>query len=256
MPNNLNHFAKNNPIILTLNPFFQKNKIEFARKFIHMTSILIPLCYLYVYKYLIPAGTEYEISFSVLTLDKHFGLNYQEFSILCLLWALIVSVVVELLRLENRNFRKLFNLTFGIMLRKHEKRDFTGASYLLTSAIVCIAFFPIGIACTALAFLSVGDTFAALVGINFGKRKLANSKKSFEGLLACFISTLSFGLLASHFLFRFFPADPAIILKPQVIFFGAIAACLSEVVNIPIDDNVKIPVCASIVMWVTNLIIS
>jgi len=251
MPSTLNHFAKNNRIILTLNPFFQKNKIEFARKFIHMMSILIPVCYLYVYKYLIPAG--YEMSISIPALNKQFGIDYQEFSILCLLWALIISVLVELLRLENRNFRKLFNLTFGIMLRKHEKRDFTGASYLLTSAIVCIAFFPIGIACTALAFLSIGDTFAALVGINFGKRKLANSKKSYEGLLACFISTLSFGLLASHFLYRFFPADPAIILKPETVFFGALAASLAEVVNIPIDDNVKIPLCSSIVMWLASL---
>jgi len=222
---------------LIINLFSKKNKIEFARKFIHMLSILIPLVYRYIYTYL------KDISIVISFQDKQFMIDYKEFTILCLLWFLIVSVLIELLRLENRSFRRLFNLTFGIMLRSHEKRDFTGASYLLTSAIVCIAIFPENIAFVALAFLSIGDTFAALVGINFGKRKLPGSKKSFEGLLACFFSTLSFGLVFGQ-------------LDPIVVFFGAVAASLAEVVNISIDDNVKIPVMSAIIMWITHLIIS
>jgi len=201
-------------IPLKINPFLGKNSIEFARKSIHIMSILIPLVHRFILH------------------------NNKIISIPILFGMLSLAITVELLRLQNRNFRKLFNLLFGILLRKHEKTDFTGASYLLTSAIVCIAFFPPDIAFAALAFLSIGDTFAALVGMNFGKRRFCFNKKSFEGLLACFISTLTFGL--------FF-------LDPPIAYFGAAAAAIFEAVNIPIDDNVKIPVCSGIIMCITYL---
>jgi len=219
----LNLVNKISNIPLKINPFLGKNSIEFARKSIHIMSILIPLVHRFVLH------------------------NNKLISIPILFGMLAIALSVELLRLQNRNFRKLFNLLFGILLRKHEKTDFTGASYLLTSAIVCIAFFPAEIAFAALAFLSIGDTFAALVGMNFGKRKFCFNKKSFEGFLACFISTLIFGLLCV-ILFK----DPKY-LTPPVAYFGALAAAIFETVNIPIDDNVKIPVCSGIVMCLTYL---
>jgi glycerol-3-phosphate acyltransferase PlsY len=126
------------------------------------------------------------------------------------------------------------------MLRKHERRDFTGASYLLTSAIVCIAIFPPEIAFAAMCFLSIGDTFAAIIGMNWGKRKIVYTVKSFEGALACFITTFSFGL--------FF-------LDPVVAVCGAIAATIAETSNIDIDDNVKIPIFSGIVMSITYLFV-
>jgi len=196
--------------------FRDKKQIELARKSIHITSIILPLAYRYVYKY-----------------DKREML-------LLLLFLTLLSVAIELLRLENKNFRKYFLFIFGVMLRKHEINDFTGASYLLTSAIICVAFFPPDIAFAAMAFLSIGDTMAALVGMNFGKRKFVASEKTFEGTLACFISTFIFGL------FVFWQ-------NPGIAFFGAIAVCLAETINIKIDDNVKIPIISGVVMSVVFL---
>jgi len=224
---------------LKFNLFKDKNQVELARKLIHITSILLPLYYKYVFKY------NKKLTISVLVL------------------MIAVCILFELLRFENRNFKKFFNWTFGIMLRKHEVVNFTGASYLLISAIVCVAFFPPNIAFAAMAFLSIGDTFAALVGLNFGKRKFRNSNKSFEGLLACFISTLAFGLsfiLLDPIIYSYFPhlfphlaPDIFTPLNPVIVFFGAIAACCAEAINIPIDDNVKIPIWSGIVMSVAYL---
>jgi dolichol kinase len=136
------------------------------------------------------------------------------------------------------------------MLRRHEINNFTGASYLLVSAIFCIAFFPPDIAFLAMAFLSIGDTFAALIGIHLGKRKFKNSKKSFEGTLACFISTFLFGYiyLQLPFVYNHEYSHPAIALS------GAASASIAELLNIPIDDNVKIPIISGIIMWFTYYI--
>ena len=192
--------------------FRDKKNIEFARKSIHISSILLPIAYRYLFDY-----------------------NKKNTLLLFLLLAL-TSIVIEFLRLENKNFRKYFHLIFGVMLRKHEIYDFTGASYLLTSAIVCVAFFPPDIAFAAMAFLSIGDTVAALVGMNYGKRRFVSSKKSLEGTIACFVSTFIFGL----WVFSEYPG---------IAFWGAFSVCIAEVMNIKIDDNVKIPIISGIVMW-------
>ena len=194
--------------------FRGRKQVEFARKLIHISSIVLPLSYRYIFN------------------------NNRQTAILVFLVLVIASIVIELLRLENKNFRKYFYFIFGVMLRRHEIHNFTGASYLLVSAIVCIAFFPPDIAFVAMAFLSIGDTFAALVGINFGKRKFKNSKKSFEGTLACFASTFLFGIFFLH---------------PSIALSGAIAASVAELVNIPIDDNVKIPVLSCVAMSITYI---
>ena len=191
-----------------------KIQIEFARKAIHIMSITLPLAYRFVFNY------------------------NKKITIFVFLILAVVSITIELLRLENRNVKKLFYFVFGIMLRKHEIYDFTGASYLLTSAIVCIAFFPPDIAFAAMAFLSIGDTLAALIGMNFGKRKFKFSKKSFEGFIACFASTFLFGVYFLH---------------PSIAFFGAVTASIAELINIPIDDNVKIPVLSGIVMSIAYM---
>ena len=215
---------------MNLNPFWNKNRIEISRKAIHITSIMIPLTYRYILGY------------------------KKDISILILLGLLTISVIVELLRLENRNFRKYFRLFFGIMLRKHERNDFTGASYLLTSALLCVAFLSAAdphIAFLAMAFLSIGDTFAAIIGMNFGKRTFIHSKKSIEGSIACFVSTFLFGICTLPT--EMYP--DAIHRMYPVVFVGAMAASVAEAVNIPIDDNVKIPILSGIAMIGTWLFI-
>ena len=209
--------------------FRDKIQIEFARKLIHMSSIILPLFYLYIFT---------------------FYINYKRITIIVFAILVIISLIVELLRLENKTFRKTFHFMFGVMLRRHEINNFTGASYLLVSAIFCIAFFPPDIAFLAMAFLSIGDTFAALVGIRFGKRIFIKTSKSLEGTLACFVTTFIFGLVYLQLPIIHNPeySHPAIALS------GAISASVAELVNIPLDDNVKIPIISGIVMWITYYI--
>ena len=193
-------------------------KPELARKAIHISSILLPIYYRYVFNY-----------------DK-------KLMILVLSGLTLSTLVIELFRLENKNFHRYFHLLFGVVLRKHESYEFTGATYLLVSAMICVSFFPADIAFASMAFLAIGDTAAALVGMSFGKRKYISNNKTIEGTIACFVSTFIFGL----WVFKEYAV---------LALIGAIAVSIAETVNIRIDDNVKIPIFSGIVMSIAMMVI-
>ncbi len=189
---------------------------ETLRKSIHLGSLIIPFSYRYI------LGFNRRIAFSLLLVA--FG----------------ISMVIEFQRLWHRSFRKTFNRIFGMILRRHEQRDFTGATYLLFSSMICVVFLEPVIASCAMAFLSIGDTFAAIVGMSVGKRKFKGTGKSLEGSLACFVSCLIFGLL-------WLP-------NPVLAIGGALAATLAELSRIPLDDNLKIPFSAGLFMTILYII--
>ncbi len=191
---------------------------ETIRKSIHISSLIIPLTYKYI-----------------ITFER------QKLAFFLLLIALIISLAIEFGRFWQKSFRKNFMRLFGLILRKHEWKDFTGATYLIFSSMLCVAFFRPDVAFCAMAFVSIGDTFAAMIGINFGKRKFLGMNKSLEGSIACFCSTFIFALIFG--------------LHPIVAVVGALAAALAEVWNIPVDDNVKIPLISGIAMTFMGIII-
>lgn len=191
------------------------NLTETLRKSIHLGSLIIPFSYRYL---------------------LHYNKKVMFFM---LLTALAIMLIIEFNRFWQKSFRKTFWWVFGLILRKHELRDFTGATYLIFSSMLCVAFFNANIAFCAMAFLSIGDTFAAMIGMNFGKRKFLHGNKSLEGSLACFCSCFIFGL---------FFAD-----NPYMAFTGALAATFAELSRLPVDDNVEVPLVSAVVMTVTNL---
>jgi len=191
---------------------------ETLRKAIHISSLLIPLGYRYILDY------------------------NRKLMFLILLAAFVVMLIVEFNRFWQKNFRKAFWAMFGLVLRKHELRDFTGATYMLFADMLCVAFFDANIAFCAMSFLSLGDTFAAMVGINFGKRKYKFSNKSLEGSLACFAVCFLYGL----WVFKH---------APVMAFTGALGATFAEMSKLPIDDNVEIPLTSAIVMALTGIFI-
>jgi len=190
---------------------------ETLRKGIHISSLIIPLGYRYL-----------------LSFNRAWG-----FSLLLIAFSL--SLVIEFYRFWQKDFHRTFYRLFGILLRKHELKDFTGATYMLFSAVICVAFFDPLIASCAMAFLTIGDTFAALVGINFGKRWFNNRSKSLEGSLACFVSCAIFGILWLG--------------NPPLAILGALAATIAELCNIPLDDNIKIPIASALVMTLLSIFI-
>lgn len=193
----------------------QNKKTEFYRKMIHFSLILLPLAYRYLVNY-----------------DKRITL-------MVLISLLVIALIVEVFRIKHPTFKRLFLDVFGLMMRKREYHDFTSATYMLISVVICIVVFSADIAFVAIAFLAIGDTLAALVGIQFGKRKLFLTDKSLEGSIACFVGSFIFGL--------FF-------LNPLIAFSGALAASLAEAAPIWVDDNIKVPVISGITMTLFSFI--
>lgn len=196
---------------------------ELVRKLIHLFSLSIPIIY-----YFIPSSTSIAILF---------GLT-------------IFALVVDGGRFISKSFAKIFYQAFGFLLRKHEldkeKKNLTGATYVLLSALICALIFPKVIFVTAFTILIISDTTAALIGRKFGKRKFL--RKSFEGTLSFFIS-------ASIVVF-FTPKVAEFPLEYLIGFIAAFVGAIVENISYGLaDDNLTIPISVGVTMWLLYIII-
>ncbi|MAM14137.1 MAG: hypothetical protein CMF90_00555 [Candidatus Marinimicrobia bacterium] len=182
---------------------------EYQRKAIHLFNLIIPFSYWFI----IP--------------------NQNKFKIIIITFTALF-ILADYFRTKSKLIKKLFIIFFDKMLREHElKGQFTGATWVMISASVTILVFPKYIAIISLIFMSIGDTFAALIGRKFGKLKIYD--KSFEGFLGGLIACL---VVAYCY-------DP---LPFYISGFGALAAMLFETLPLPLDDNFRIPIGSAIIM--------
>ncbi|MFH1699993.1 MAG: diacylglycerol/polyprenol kinase family protein [Candidatus Zixiibacteriota bacterium] len=146
-----------------------------------------------------------------------------------------VAIFIDISRFRDWKVWKYLSIVLMPIIRDHEvKGGFTGASYILTTALICIIFFPKPIAIAALVFIIIGDTAAALVGRKYGKHKLCR-KKSIEGSLACLAS-----LAVVSFLIPGLPTPIGLV--------GALTATLAEAFCGRLDDNLFVPISSGLVM--------
>lgn len=170
----------------------------------------------------IPAG------YSILSLEKSTML-----AIMIPIAALMTSVDIS--RLRGWGLWQIFRPVAGRMVRAHEEKgDFTGATYILWCVVATVALYRRDIAVAALAFIVVGDTFAALIGRKLGRHRFG--RKSLEGSLGCLVGTLIVAFVAPG-------------LATPVAVAGAVVATVTEAFSGPIDDNVSVPLVSGAVMF-------
>lgn len=150
-----------------------------------------------------------------------------------LLASVILSLAIEVFRLNHPRTRHVFRHFFGELLRNHEEATLLGSTYLLIACLLSIHLFPKPVAVLALLFLILGDTVAAIVGKSMGRIRIFD--KSLEGSLACF--AVCYALTAVM------PGIPF-----PVGLVGAAVATVFELLPIPLDDNFRIPLSAGYVM--------
>jgi dolichol kinase len=189
---------------------------ELKRKSIHLTGLLIPLCYYFFFR-------EEDKIIAVI--------------ILFLLTA--IYFLLECLRLKNKKVQGYFLTYFSSLLRTHEKKRITGTGYYLLSSLLSISLFKKELAITCLSFLILGDMFAAIIGTRYGRTKLIE-EKSLEGSLACFIVCMVIGLFVTWL----FPTH----LNLPIIVIGAFTATIVELLPLGFDDNLTIPLISGLVM--------
>ena len=183
---------------------------EITRKILHLFASIIPLGYVWF----IP---DKEIMVFILG-----GLS-------------LFAVLLESSRKKWDVVETLFEKHFNFMLRQSEfDGGLTGATWLLFGSTITLFLFPIQIAVPALLFLTVGDTFAAIVGKGFPIGKIRD--KTLSGTFAGIVTSSGAALWINQLL----PAD--------IIILGAVAAMLVEIAPIPMNDNLTIPLTGGLVM--------
>ncbi|MBS1494659.1 MAG: hypothetical protein JST55_14185 [Bacteroidetes bacterium] len=195
-------------------------KNEFLRKSIHIGYSAVPIFYLFTTKEVIVTIT---IILSV------------------------YMIALDLLRIKWIWLRDLYLKVLGKILRNHEtdnsKSLFTGGTYIVLSSLFCFLFFEKHVAISGMLITTFGDTAAALYGKYFGRIKVFD--KTLEGSIVFFITGLIIlffmGMLSGLFLI------PALIAL-------AITVTL-ELMPIPIDDNILIPVSFCVVFNAVNMIL-
>ncbi len=185
---------------------------EIGRKAIHLSSAAFPLVYYY---------------------------TSCEFMLWVLVPLVAFALIVETLRQFVPAVEAWIQRWLGNIMRREEKRLFTGATYVVISVLIMIALFPREIAITALLFMSISDALASLIGIKFGGtwRFLG---KSVAGSSAFFISAVVIALwqLPDHRLVGLAGAATATIAEALSLRFG----------NFKVDDNFSIPLSSGVVM--------
>ena len=176
---------------------------EIIRKGIHLCCVVIPLAYF--------------------ILDRKMMLVF-----LSLL--LLIAFGVEWARFRSARFAKRFNSLPGKLLRDHEKRTWTGSTFLLLGAFLAILLFERWIAIVVLLFLVVADALGAIAGRFWGGRRLWGSKTV--------VGSAVFLAAAGLMVFIVPGANIAIGLV------GGVVAFLMEVFVTRIDDNLTIPLGA------------
>lgn len=127
------------------------------------------------------------------------------------------------------------------LLRGQEVSRLTGVTYIMVATLICFLSFRSEIAVIAMVFLAVGDPLSGVVG-PWGRLWIRG--RTLEGHLAFLIPSLAAGWALSYYLFGISPIIPIV---------GAIVATVIHALNLPVNDNLTIPVGAGLAMMVVGL---
>lgn len=184
------------------------NKYIWIRKGIHLLAFILPLSYYY------------------------FFARYQ-FILISLILALIAGII-EFTRFKNVKFNLIFYKLVGNLLWQHESKTLTGSTTFIIGVLVSAIFFSKPVVVAVLLFLTLGDTIAYLVGNTVGEIRIFG-KKTVEGAVAFLIISIFIAW-----------AIPDIKFWPGL--FGAIIACIVELLPWKVDDNLSIPLISGTTM--------
>lgn len=151
-----------------------------------------------------------------------------------------IFVIFEILRFKFSIITKKYFKYLSAIAKEREKKNISGTTYVLISELLTVILFEKSIAITAIFFLILGDAASSLIG-KYGRIKIWN--KTLEGSISCFIVCFIVGMI--------------LLKNIYIVFFGALAATLIELIPIYIkinkkkfylDDNLSIGLVSGLVM--------
>lgn len=153
-------------------------------------------------------------------------------------------ITIEILRFSILRFNERLFIIFKYILKEKERKSLLTTTWFLLSVFLVIILFEKEIAITAILFLIFGDAASNIVGTYLGRTKIG--RRSLEGSLAFFITCLIIGIIINF---------TKINLAWPIVFWGALAATITEIQPLPVDDNFTIAISSAIIMTIVNKLI-
>lgn len=198
--------------------------LESRRKLFHLSSIIIPIIYMFISK--------------------------MQASIVML----IVTSIVLYLDISRKSigfFEFIVNRLFTKIMFESEKgrgENLSSMSYFFLGALSTIILFPKGLAICSILILILADTASALIGTNYGEP--LDNGKSIIGSITFFIVCFFTGIL-SYFIIYYST-------KFSIILIASIVTTLAEFYSdkTRFDDNLLIPLTYALSTVILNLLIA
>jgi dolichol kinase len=153
----------------------------------------------------------------------------------------LVAVAADTIRAYSPTFNAWIRWIFGPLMRTDELAEvgdgvtFNGATCVLVGAALIAVIFPLRVAVPVLTMTMLADAAAALVGRRLGRHPWGPLSATVEGSTAFVVTGLAVILWF-----------PTLALGPAVA--SVIVAAIVEALPAPINDNIRVPITAAIIV--------
>ncbi len=149
----------------------------------------------------------------------------------------ILVLCFDLLRLRTPNLNRLIITKFHSFIRQSEEHKLTGTAPYVLGIGSTLYLYRTDLATAAVCFLAFGDVAATTIGERYGKTKIGG--KSLEGSIAFVAASAGAGFLLELV---------GVPITGWLIILGAVVAAGVELLPLPVNDNLVIPLVSGGVM--------
>lgn len=159
---------------------------------------------------------------------------------------IIFTFTMEALRHRYSKVNQRVLKIFGPIMRETETTSINSAVFYVFAMVVVYFIFPIEVAALTLLFIAVGDPFAGIVGVLWGKRKIS-AHATWEGTFACFAACGSLAALCASVLFQNTLSGFSLIVFSVL---SGIVGATAEASFKKLDDNLVMPLLSAPPLWI------
>jgi len=153
-------------------------------------------------------------------------------ALICYGIMVLVVLAIDITRLKLPALNQFIQMRFSSFIRKNEANKLTGTAPYVLGIGLTLLIYRTDIATAAVCFLAFGDVAATAVGERYGRTKISG-EKSLEGTIAFAAAAALSGLLLNM---------AGIQLPYGLLLAGALVAAGVELLPLPVNDNLVIPV--------------
>jgi dolichol kinase len=158
-------------------------------------------------------------------------------AIICYAVLCITILILDGARLVLPAWNRAIFARFKSFIRQSEEHKLTGTAPYVLGVGLTLYFYSPAVAIASICFLIFGDVSATAIGERYGKTKIRD--KSLEGTFAFIVAAAMSGFLLSLMGFH---------LLSWVMVLGVLVAAGVELLTLPVNDNLVIPLVSGGVM--------